>query len=396
MVRFEDDSICILEKPLWASCNLGLGWAHIWSELLASRPLLENGRDHLPFVNGENKVGVSALADGDYFMRGRKLASAAGSAAMQSLRLFASEVPPLRILTLVATSHGDPGPIGACAEAGAGRRKEWAQLSAVLSDAVTSTIQEELHGISQVCTVAAACASGIVALDLGASLLRSGQVDVVCVVALDALSRVAYTGFRQAGAMTRGVSRPFDVDRDGMMLSEGAALFAMSTGATAKCLDVGVAAVVEASAQYCDTSHLVEPSSSGIGRTISMAMQRARLQPGEIAGVFWHGTGTRSNDAAEAEAAREVFGRHIPPGTSTKGALGHCMGASGAFNVLAACQSLVDGVLPPTAGLRSPDFGVMPVVSDAPKLIERGPLLVNALGFGGINACAILSGAGSA
>ena len=388
-----DEAVCILQEPIWAACNLGQTWPQIWSNLVAGTSNLEPAHDHLPRVRGEIRVGATALANGSYWERGRRLARATADVVIGSTRALHGKHADIRSVTLIATSHGDPGPSAACAEATLGFHADWEQVYPILSDAISAGIRDAVGRFSHVYTVGAACASGVVALDLGALMLEFDQADLVYVVALDALSRVAYTGFRQAVAMTRNTARPFDIDRDGTMLGEAAVVFAMSLARTARALRLQPAAVIEASAQQCDASHLVEPSATGVMKTISKALERAGRQPHELAAVYWHGTATRQNDDAEASAARAIFGATVPPGTSTKGALGHCMGASGAINVLAACQSLKEARIPATAGLRTAEVGSLSIVHGAPAQIGPGPILVNSLGFGGINACAIFGSA---
>jgi 3-oxoacyl-[acyl-carrier-protein] synthase II len=141
----------------------------------------------------------------------------------------------------------------------------------------------------------------------------------------------------------------------------------------------------------CNAHHMVEPSRSGVIKAVNDALIQARVTPEEISAVYWHGTGTIQNDLTEAEVARAIFQERSPPCTTTKGTLGHTMGASSGLNMAAACNTLLTGLLPPVGGLQSSAFPWLDLVVDKPRVVKRGPILIVALGFGGINAAIVLS-----
>ncbi len=142
---------------------------------------------------------------------------------------------------------------------------------------------------------------------------------------------------------------------------------------------------------YCDAAHLVEPNAQGVAQVIHAALDQARVETKDVRAVYWHGTGTRQNDAREAEVSQIIFGEKSPPSTSTKGNLGHTMGASGGFNVMAACETLARGVVPPVAGTEDLEYPNLDIVLGAAREVEPGPVLITALGFGGINAAVVLT-----
>jgi 3-oxoacyl-[acyl-carrier-protein] synthase II len=205
---------------------------------------------------------------------------------------------------------------------------------------------------------------------------------------VDTLSRVASAGFFNIGAMSKTGCRPYDRQRDGATVGEGAvAMILARDGVLSTDKVIGH---VAGSSVFCDAAHMVEPSVPGVVSVVKGAISQTGLTPSDIRAVFWHGTGTRQNDKAEAAASESIFGAKSPPCTSTKGSLGHTMGASGGFNLFAACEANKDGLIPPVAGLSDPEFPNLDTAMGEPRKFEPGPILVTALGFGGINAAVVV------
>jgi 3-oxoacyl-[acyl-carrier-protein] synthase II len=299
--------------------------------------------------------------------------------------------PKCRLTILVATSHGDPGPIGEMSRVTTTFPQSHLDEGIVKSLLMENLVPALLNSIqiqTSATIVSAACASAIVATGYAAERIRSGISDLVVVVALDVLSRVAYSGFNLAGAMSKATCKPFDRNRDGINVAEGAAVFCVAS-AKAFPKDMQLARIMGFGIS-CDARHLVEPDVQGLCRALDQAFSLGEVPPTSISAVYWHGTGTVQNDRTEAAVSKLIFGRKVPLGTSTKGSLGHTMGASGGFNVLAACSSLSEFQLPPVAGLEDPEFSDLNLVKGKACDIPEGPILVNALGFGGINAAIIL------
>jgi 3-oxoacyl-[acyl-carrier-protein] synthase II len=238
-------------------------------------------------------------------------------------------------------------------------------------------------------TLSAACASALVAVGLARERIRWGLYDACLVVAVDVLSRIGYAGFRQIGAMSALGCRPFQRDRDGTTVGEGAVAFLLARAArgSAPASTVRVAGF----GQSCDGRHVVEPSADGLLIAMEAALRDAQLSPQDIRTIYWHGSGTAHNDAAEAEAARRLFGASSPPCTATKGTFGHTMGASAGLSLLAAAESVRTGLLPPVGGLTTSDFPWLDLVLGEPRLLNSGPTMVVALGFGGINVAVVLA-----
>ena len=243
-----------------------------------------------------------------------------------------------------------------------------------------------------------ACAAGAIGVAEGFHLLRRGEVDLVLAGATDAaLSAPLIASLANAGALTTAdgvsatLSRPFDLDRTGFVPAEGAAMLvlepldrAIARGATIYCEIAGAAI-------GCDAYHITSPEPTGAGaeRVMRGALRNGALDPGSVACIVAHGTGTRLNDAAEAAAIGRVFGATAStvPVTAPKSVVGHTLGAAGAFGVATGALAVRHGVVPPTLNYETPDPDCpLRVVHGAPLVTDIGVAIVNAFGFGGQNA----------
>jgi 3-oxoacyl-[acyl-carrier-protein] synthase II len=240
-------------------------------------------------------------------------------------------------------------------------------------------------------TVSAACASACIAAGFAAERIRSDLCDACFVVSLDVLSRIAHAGFQQIGAMSRLGCRPFDRRRDGTTIGEGGAVVLFVGADVVHPARLRCTVKLAGFGQSSDARHPVEPSADGICEAVQRALADAGCVAPDLAAVYWHGTGTIQNDRAEAEAARQLFGAAVPPGTTTKGAFGHTMGASSALSMLAAAETVKSHLLPPVAGLEDIEFPHLNLVTETSAQVNPGPVAVVALGFGGINGALVLT-----
>jgi 3-oxoacyl-[acyl-carrier-protein] synthase II len=240
-------------------------------------------------------------------------------------------------------------------------------------------------------TLHSACASGASAILIGADLIRSGQADVALAGGVDTLARMIVSGFHSLRVVSKEPCRPFDRDRCGLSLGEGAGMLVLETESGAERRGVGVLAVLLGGAQSSDAHHLTAPAPDGAGaaRAMRAALARSNVPPEAVDHVNAHGTGTILNDAAEAAAIVSVLeGRTACcPVTSVKGSIGHTLGAAGAIEAIVAVKTLRTGIIPPTVGFREPDpaFG-LEIVRDRARREDVRVVLSNSFGFGGSNA----------
>jgi 3-oxoacyl-[acyl-carrier-protein] synthase II len=250
-------------------------------------------------------------------------------------------------------------------------------------------------------TVSAACASGAAAIGEGVELLRRGAADVVLAGGVDSL--VGYGAmccFMRLDAMSRNVgcpdlaSRPFDADRDGFVMGEGAGFVVLQRLEDISASGPEPLGLVLGHASSADAHHLVAPSPDGEGavRCMALALADAGVQPRDLAHVNAHGTSTVLNDRAEAAALAALFDGACPPVMAVKGSTGHMIAGSGAVEAIVSLISLRHRVVPPVAGLRTvdPDFD-LDVVQDTPREGPPGYALSNSFGFGGANTALVLA-----
>ncbi|MFE0186438.1 beta-ketoacyl-[acyl-carrier-protein] synthase family protein [Streptomyces sp. NPDC058989] len=251
-------------------------------------------------------------------------------------------------------------------------------------------------------TVSTACASGATALGTARQLLLADACDVVVAGGSESLcSRIPAACFHQMGALSRrgddpaAASRPFDADRDGFVLGEGAGVLVLERLEHARARGARIRSYLAGYGASCDAYHFTSPHPEGRGaaEALAVALDDAGTDPGDIAHVNAHGTATVLNDRAEASALRQVF-RRPPPVTAVKGTLGHAAGGAGAIEAACTVLSLEDQVVPPTANLHRLDPEIeLDVVSKAPRPVRMTAAVSNAFGFGGQNAVLVLRSA---
>src|SRR4029077_8870750 len=178
-------------------------------------------------------------------------------------------------------------------------------------------------------------------------------------------------------------SRPFDAERDGFVMGEGASALVVERWDRAVARNATIYGEVVGYGRNADAYHITAPSPGGEGAAACMqlALDDAGLQAADIGHVNAHGTSTPLNDASEAEAIRKVFGEQAPPVTSTKGVTGHLVGAAGATEAVACLLAIRDGLIPPTANLEHIGDDIqLDVVSGSPRPIAPAPALSNSFG----------------
>ncbi len=259
------------------------------------------------------------------------------------------------------------------------------------------------HGVDgPVTTIAAACASATLALGAALDALRSGEIELALVGGADSLCRLTFAGFNSLRAVDPGACRPFRAERAGMSIGEGAAVLVLETRERAERRGAEVVGWLAGAGASCDAHHMTapDPEGDGISRAVRAALVDAGLDAGAIDFVNLHGTGTPANDAAEAKMLAQVFGERVArlPATSTKGAIGHFLGAAGAIEAVATLLCLEAGAVHPTPGEGSLDpQAPVDLVVGAPRPLPgaRAALSTN-FAFGGANAAAIFLARGAA
>lgn len=248
-------------------------------------------------------------------------------------------------------------------------------------------------------TFSAACASGGLAVAAALESLRTGEVEVALAGASDALCQLTYAGFNSLRAVAESPCRPFREDREGLSIGEGAGVLVLERLSHARRRGVRALAVLLGAGTTCDAHHMTAPHPQGEGaaRAIASALEDAALEPGEVTFVNAHGTGTLQNDAAEHAALAQVFKERTAdiPLTSSKGAVGHLLGSSGAIEAVATVLCLQQRAVHPTpgGGPADPALGVHLVVDKPWPLAKPAVAISTSLAFGGANAVLVLADA---
>lgn len=257
------------------------------------------------------------------------------------------------------------------------------------------------HGFQGDCTTySTACASGTTAIGEAARRIRRGELDVAVAGGVDAaVTTVIMGGFARLRALSaRGgepalASRPFDTERDGFVMGEGAAVLVLERLDRARARGARVHGEVCGYASTCDAFHIVAPQEDGLmaSTCMSAALADAGLGLADIGHVSAHGTSTLRNDRAEARAVHHCFGDDSPPVTAVKGVTGHLIGGSGAVEAVLGLLCAARGQVPPVANTRTnAEADLLDVVIGEPRNVPPSPVLSNSFGFGGQNACLVL------
>jgi 3-oxoacyl-[acyl-carrier-protein] synthase-1 len=241
------------------------------------------------------------------------------------------------------------------------------------------------------------CVGGLSAVAEAAYAIREREADRAVVSGHDApVDAETMVNFERVGLLSNEAVRPFDVDRDGTVLGEGAAAFTLETLDDARARGANIIAEFLGSGSTTEATGVlaIRPDGEGLTRAIQLALEDAEIKSGAIGMIVAHANGTSASDASEVMALREVFGTDIPPVTGFKWATGHTIAASGVIDLALAIQALVDNVAPGISTLRSldPAFEPFPAVSTHQAPRSRTALII-CRGFGGMNVVLIVGAA---
>jgi 3-oxoacyl-[acyl-carrier-protein] synthase II len=370
----------------------GIGKDAFWAGLLADPPEgLRRIHDFDP-ANYYDNPKVIRRAD-----RFEQFATAAAAEAIEQSGLPGGD--PIREGVIIGTGIGglhtieeqtivryEKGP----------RRVSPFMIPMVMGNAPAAAVSMR-YGFQGPCeTIVTACAAGTHSVANAARLIASGRCTAVIAGSTEAaMTETGVAGFTNMTAMSSTLtSRPFDANRDGFVMSEGAGVLVLEDWEHAERRGATILAEVLGGASTADAHHITAPSPDGSGAIscIELALAEAGLSPSDITHVNAHGTSTPLNDAAEAAAINKVFGSPGPAVTSIKGVVGHALGAAGSIEAVSVVLSMVHGLIPPTAGYETPDPDMAPidVVHGGPREWTPGPTISNSFGFGGHNGTLVI------
>jgi len=245
-------------------------------------------------------------------------------------------------------------------------------------------------------TAATVCSSSLAAIGFGIDLIRNDLADIVIAGGSDSLCEVTYSGFNALRIVDPKGCKPFDKTREGISLGEGAGIIILEEYEHALSRNATIVAEMLGYAICAEAYHLTAPSPDGEGakRVMELAMKDAKINPSSVDTINTHGTGTPLNDIAESIGIKKALKEHAHhiPVCSIKGSIGHCLGSAGAIEAISLILTLVNGIVPPTVGLKEPDPKCdLNFTIDKPKHGDFKIGISNSFAFGGNNVSLIIS-----
>ncbi|HKS47169.1 MAG TPA: beta-ketoacyl-[acyl-carrier-protein] synthase family protein [Amycolatopsis sp.] len=235
--------------------------------------------------------------------------------------------------------------------------------------------------------IGTACAAGNYAIGEGFDAVRTGQADFALCGGSDAFNRLLFAGFHRLGLIARDACRPFDSDRSGTLLGEGAGVLLLESLDGALVRNAPIYTEVLGYGLNCDGRHPVAPTRSSVAECMRLALDDAGIKPHEVDLICAHGTGTAVNDATECGAIHDIYGERTPRVVGVKSMLGHTLGAASALGAIASSLAITHRFIPPTINHRTTDPEC--AVDCVPNRAIEADLRVvqnNGLAFGGDNA----------
>jgi 3-oxoacyl-[acyl-carrier-protein] synthase II len=394
---------------------LGLTVAETWTAILAGKsgagPIthFDASKHKTRFaaeVKGFDPVAHFGGKDARRFDRFAQLSIASAEEALRDAGLTINPGNRERVGIIIGTGIGGIATIldsyDVLKERGADRVSPFL-IPMMISDSAAGVLAIRTGARGPNMALATACATGTNALGEGTDMIRRGAADIMlagsaeaAIVPLAMAGLNAMTALSTRNEAPEKASRPFDLNRDGFLMGEGAAIVVLESLESAKHRGARILCEFAGYGTSDDAYHISAPAEDGAGAALSMrlALQDAGLQPTDIGYINAHGTSTRLNDKSETAAVKKVLGEHAyhVPVSSTKSMTGHLLGASGSLEAALCVKVLQDDVLPPTINYetRDPDCDLDYVPNTAR---EAKPIHVmsNSFGFGGHNATLILS-----
>lgn len=383
--------------------SVGIGWQEFWDALLGGRsgitPVTAFDTTAFPtHLGGQVRIfkpeAFLSEEQARTMNRATQMALAAAKLALQDSALTPEDLAGFR----VGVSHGTTlGAAQAIEEVDTllvnNQHVPGHLVSRMFTHAPPSVIAKEFALNGPTFMFSTACSAGNYAVAYGYDLIRLQRTDIVLAGASDPFSRIEYTGFNQFSAVAPEKCQPFDKNRKGMMLAEGAGILVLESLDNALKRNAPVYAELLGYGLSCDAFHMTTASVEGIAECMRKAMREAGITADDVDYISAHGTGTLANDRAESAAIREVFGGRAKevPVSSIKSMLGHTMGAASAIEAIACALTLRDDILPPTINFETPDPECdIDCVPNRARKQRVTVALNNSYAFGGNNASLVL------
>ena len=385
--------------------SIGIGREAFWSALLAGKsgisPVTSFDTKEYPTHNGGE---VKDFNPGDFIQkdkietlgRGSQLALSAAKLAVKDAGVDLNSLVPDKIGVAIGTTMGESRILEhidqVCVKDGPGAIDP-SLIPRLTANVLCANVGIDLRLQGPNFLFSTACAAGNYAIGFAFDQIRKGAADVMLAGGADGFSRIAFTGFNRLLAIAPEKCQPFDKNRKGMMVGEGAGVIVLETLENALNRKACIYAEILGYGLSCDAHHMTAPHAPGIAKAMEKAMKEAGIKPEDVDYISAHGTGTPANDKEECLAIKEVFKEDSKKVmvSSIKSMLGHTMGAASAIEAIACCLAVKDDKVPPTINFETPDpdcdIDCVPNVARSSKV---NIALNNASAFGGNNACLVL------
>jgi 3-oxoacyl-[acyl-carrier-protein] synthase II len=381
--------------------SLGLGRQAFWTALVEGRSAVrpvslfdttELGRDKACEIPDFRPRDHLTAAEARRVGRCSAFAIAATRMAVTDAGLSLHELDQERISVILGTTMGEVDVISELESAwlhGGEEAISRNKLARYGTSLLPIHVARAVGARGLVQTLPAACAAGNYAIGFAYDQIRAGRADVVITGASEILDKVQFAGFVRLGAIAPERCQPFDKQRKGLLIGEGAGILVLESEEHARRRGANVLAEVGGYGLACDAHHITRPHPEGKGSITAMraAIAAAGVTRDEVDFVNAHGTGTPANDQVEALVMQAVFGERRVPLSSIKSMLGHCMGAASALEAVACVETTLTGLYPPTINYEEPDPECdLAVVANKVQAGKADIVLNNSLAFGGYDA----------
>lgn len=398
----------IVVTGLGAVTPVGGTAAETWSALLAGRSgisaLDQDWAQELPVrMAGRVTADVASLLSTPEYKRMDRCGQLALIAAREAwAQAGRPDADPERLAVVIGSGYGGLDTTleqTRALDASGPRRVSPHTLTRIMANAPSAWVSMEVGAKGGARTPVSACASGAEAISQAADMIRAGAADVVIAGGVDScINGLILSGFAQIRALStrngdpESASRPFDRDRDGFVLAEGAGILVLEREDHARARGAEILGVIAGTAVTSDAVDIVAADPAMQRRVMEKAIVAAGLGPEDIGLVHAHATSTPVGDRLEAEAIKAVLGNQVPV-TSTKSLTGHLLGGAGALGAVVMVQALRTRAFPGTRNLEDPDEGIdLNIIAETVTGLPATAGIANAFGFGGHSTALVITG----
>lgn len=385
--------------------SIGIGREDFWDSLMKGRSGISpvtsfDTSNYVTHNGGEVKIFEPKVFLSEERIRALSRASqfavAASKLAVKDADLIRVNIDAVRIGACIGTTMGSLQTVEILNELLVIQKKtnfgvEF--IAAIPTHSTQSSVLKEFGFSGPGMMFSTACAAGNCAIGYGFDLIQLGRADAVLAGGSDPFSKVAFTGFNQLASVAPDKCQPFDKNRKGMMVAEGAGILVLESLESALKRNAAIYAEILGYGLSCDAKHMTMPSVEGISQCMIKAVNASGITLGEIDYISAHGTGTPANDRTECTAIKEVFGNRFKriPVSSIKSMLGHTMGAASALEAITCALAIKKDIIPPTINYETPDHECdIDCVPNVARKHVVNIALNNSYAFGGNNASLVL------